>query len=146
MFIGGFSHTIDKKGRVVLPARFREVIKEKYIESFVIIKWFNDCLCLYPLKEWKAFEQQLNALPKDDKSRRVTRLIYESADDILIDKQGRIFLPNDLREFAGIEKDVVILGHSNRVEIWSKKRWEEYSKINDKPFEEVTQKLSELGV
>lgn len=146
MFIGSFSHTLDKKGRIVLPARFREVIKEKYIESFIITRWFNDCLSLFPIKEWKSLEQKLNILPKtDNNSRHFTRSIYASAAEVVVDKQGRIFIPNNLRDLAGVEREVVILGHSDRIEIWSKKKWDE-SKIVERPFEEFTQELSKLGV
>lgn len=146
MFIGGFSHTLDKKGRVVLPSRFREVIKEKYIDSFIMTKWMDSCLCLFPIKEWKTFEQELNGKPKGDNNvRPFNRLLYASAIEVVVDKQGRIFIPIHLRTLVGIDRDLFILGHSNRIEIWSKKNWEEYSRTT-KPLEEYAQELSKLGV
>lgn len=147
MFIGGFSHTLDKKGRIVLPSRFREIIKEKYIEKFIMTRWMENCICLFPIKEWKTFEQKLNTvLPKTDSdSRQFTRLIYASATEVVIDKQGRIFIPNNLRNLASIDRDVFIAGQSDRIEVWSKKKWDEYNNTA-KPFEEYAQKLSGSGV
>lgn len=147
MFLGKYEHTIDKKGRLILPSRFRELVTEKYVESFVITKWMEDCLCIYPISEWKNLEQKLNSLPKGDvNARHFTRMLFASASEVLIDKQGRVFIPSALRDQVDITRDVIVIGVGNRIEIWDKVKWEEYYKKIEKPFEEIAQKLSDLGI
>ena len=117
MFMGEYNHTIDTKGRLIVPAKFREELGE----SFVITKGLDGCLCVYTNDEWTSFEGKLRALPfTNQNARKMTRFFMAGATTCEIDKQGRILIPGVLREFAELEKDVVLVGVASRVEIWSK--------------------------
>lgn len=125
-----------------MPSKLREIFEENYIENFVITKWYDNCLCVYPQNEWKNLEKKLNSLPKTDPNTRyVLRTLFANAAETKIDRQGRIFIPPSLRQQLGIVKDVVIVGVSNLIEIWNKEKWEEYHKKVQKPFEEIAQQL-----
>ena len=117
MFMGEYNHSIDAKGRLISPARFRELLGEE----FILTKGLDGCLSVYPMDEWKAFEEKLRALPLTNKNARTfTRFFVAGATNCELDKQGRILVPQTLREFAGLDKDVVLTGNLNRIEIWSK--------------------------
>ena len=117
MFMGEYSHSIDAKGRLIIPSRFRDELGD----DFVLTKGLDGCLSIYPQNEWEAFEQKLRALPLTSKNARTfTRFFVASAAPCELDKQGRILVPATLREYAGLEKDVVLTGNINRIEIWSK--------------------------
>lgn len=132
----------------MLPSKFREDFKEHYIESFVITKSLdNNCLDLYPINEWKNFEKKLTSLSKSDQATRyIVRNIFSTATPVNIDRQGRIFVPPSLRTQTGILRNVLIIGRSTFIEIWSKEKWDQYNKTNEKPIEEVLQRLTDLGV
>ena len=117
MFMGEYQHSIDEKGRMIIPAKFRESLGE----SFVITRGLDQCLFVYPREEWTVLEQKLKALPlmKAD-ARAFTRFFFSGATEVELDKQGRVNIPNTLCEHAHLEKDCIILGVSNRVEIWSR--------------------------
>ena len=128
MFMGEFSHTIDAKGRLIIPSKFREELGE----NFVLTKGLDGCLSLYPMEEWKIFEKKLEALPLTNKNaRKFLRFFVAGATECELDKQGRILVPATLREFAGLEKDVVLTGNLNRVEVWSKAKWSENNDYDD---------------
>lgn len=148
MFMGEYQHSLDKKGRVILPAKFRADLAEKYIEKFVVTRGFDDCLFVFPISEWKNFENKLKTLPMTDANTRyIIRMLYANASDSTLDKQGRMFIPSDLRNKIGINKDVIIIGYFNIIEIWAKEKWLNYvKKTSDKPFENVVQKLFDLGI
>ena len=115
MFMGEYSHTIDAKGRLIIPSKFREQLGEE----FVLTKGLDGCLSIYPNDEWAAFEEKLRALPLTNKNARTfSRFFVAGATSCELDKQGRILVPATLREFAGLEKDVVLTGNINRIEIW----------------------------
>ena len=142
MFKGEYNHTIDTKGRVIIPAKFRE----KLGDSFVVTKGLDGCLYGYANEDWQAFEDKLSSLPITNKnSRQFTRFFLAGAADCEVDKQGRILLPAVLREFAGLEKDVVLVGVSKRIEIWSKEKWSEITSQYDNDMDEVAANLDELG-
>ena len=142
MFKGEYNHTIDTKGRVIIPAKFRE----KLGDSFVVTKGLDGCLYGYANEDWQAFEDKLSSLPITNKnSRQFTRFFMAGAADCEVDKQGRILLPAVLREFAGLEKDVVLVGVSKRIEIWSKEKWSEITSQYDNDMDEVAANLDELG-
>jgi MraZ protein len=144
MFLGSFEHSLDNKGRIVLPSEFRRVLQEESISVFKITKWYDGCLCLFPEKEWKNVEEKLNSLPKTNPDARyVTRLIFGNAREVEIDKQGRIFIPLSLRKATFIKRNVIIIGQGNSIEIWAKEKWNEYNKKINKTLEEVAK---ELGV
>ena len=122
MFKGEYNHTIDTKGRVIIPAKFRD----KLGEAFVITKGLDGCLYGYANEDWQVFEDKLSSLSITNKdSRQFTRFFLAGAADCEVDKQGRILIPSVLREFAGLEKDVVLVGVSRRIEIWNKEKWSE---------------------
>ncbi|MBZ4656306.1 MAG: division/cell wall cluster transcriptional repressor MraZ [Thermoanaerobacter sp.] len=143
MLMGQYEHTIDAKGRVIIPAKFREELGDR----FVLTKGLDNCLFVYSLEEWKNIEAKLKTLPLTKKDARAfTRFFLAGAVECEIDKQGRILIPANLREHAKIEKDVIFIGVSTRVEIWSKEVWEEYSNNTDVSFEEIAEHLDELNI
>ncbi|HIS30122.1 MAG TPA: division/cell wall cluster transcriptional repressor MraZ [Candidatus Limivivens intestinipullorum] len=141
MFMGEYNHTVDTKGRLIIPARFREELGEE----FIITKGLDGCLFVFPQNEWQEFEKKLQGLPLTNKSaRQFTRFFVAGATPCELDKQGRILLPQTLREFAGLDKDVVLTGMMNRVEIWSKEKWIENSSYED--MDEIAEQMSDLGL
>ena len=137
MFIGEYNHTIDAKGRLIIPSRFREVLGDE----FVVTKGMDGCLFVFDNPEWQAFEEKLHKLPMIDKgARQFTRFFLAGAASVEVDKQGRILLPAVLREFAGITKDAVLVGVGSRVEIWSKDRWE--GTVTYQDMEEISDRKS----
>ncbi|MCR4960228.1 MAG: division/cell wall cluster transcriptional repressor MraZ [Lachnospiraceae bacterium] len=141
MFMGEFNHTVDTKGRLIIPTRFRESLGEE----FVVTKGLDGCLFVYPQKAWEEFEEKLRALPLTRKdARTLVRFFVAGATSCELDKQGRILIPATLREFAGLEKDVVLAGVTNRVEIWSKDRWAEVNAVGD--MDDIAEQMAELGL
>ena len=141
MFMGEYSHTIDAKGRLIIPSKFREQLGEE----FVLTKGLDGCLSIYPNDEWAAFEEKLRALPLTNKNARTfTRFFVAGATNCELDKQGRILLPANLREYAGIDKEVVSVGVFSRVEIWSKERYLENNDFDD--MDEIAEHMAELGI
>lgn len=142
MFIGEYQHAIDSKNRMIIPSKFREELGEK----FVLTKGLDGCLYVYPMNEWKILEQKLKALPLTNKDARAfVRFFFSGANEIDVDKQGRALIPQNLLEYAKIEKDIVSIGVLARIEIWSKTTWEEYNDSNVN-FDEIAEKMSELGI
>jgi MraZ protein len=140
MFRGRHEHTIDSKGRVSIPSRFREIFSTKYEDERLIITSFVDpCLIAYPVKEWQAFEEKVRKLAQFNPSvMNVKRVLVSGATECPIDKNGRILIPPVLRQFAGIEREVIWAGMVDTIEIWSKKNWE-------RMFTEARTKLADLG-
>jgi len=142
MFIGQFQHSLDQKGRLIIPSKFRETLGQ----SFVLTKGLDGCLFVYPRDEWAVLEQKLKTLPFTQKDARAfIRFFFAGAVEAEMDKQGRILVPPQLREHAHIEKDVVIIGVSNRVEIWSQEQWEAYSDKAAQSYEDIAETL-DLGL
>ena len=120
MFMGRYNHTIDPKGRLSIPSKYREVLGDE----FVVSKGMDGCLYVYANDDWKVFEGKLASLPlMSEEARQFARFFLSGAQPVTVDKQGRILMPQDLREFAGREKDVVLAGMGSRIEIWSLERW-----------------------
>lgn len=141
MFMSEYNHTLDTKGRLIIPAKFREILGEE----FVISKGMDCCLFVYANDDWNAFEQKLTSLPLINKeARQFARFFLAGAATVEVDKQGRILLPAALREFAGLEKDVVLVGVGSRVEIWSKDKWENMN--SDTDMDEITSTMEGLGL
>ena len=140
MYMGEYNHTIDIKGRVIVPAKLRESLGDK----FVITKGLDGCLFGFDDVEYKIFEDKLKALTitKSD-ARKFARYFLAGAASIEVDKQGRALIPTNLREFAEIEKDVVLVGVGNRIEIWSKKKWDDATSFDD--MEDIAEHMEELG-
>ena len=141
MFMSEYSHSIDAKGRVIIPAKFRDELGE----TFVVTQGLDGCLFAFPNCEWQAFEEKLKALPMANKdARKFVRFFLAGAALAEVDKQGRILIPSVLREFAALEKDGVLVGVGTRVEIWDKKRWEESTSFED--MDEIAEHMMDLGL
>lgn len=141
MFMGEYNHTIDTKGRLIIPSKFRETLGDE----FVVTKGLDGCLFVYDNSEWQSFEEKLKSLPLTNKdARQFVRFFLAGAAAVEVDKQGRILLPAVLREFAGLEKEVVLVGVASRVEIWSKAKWENATDYED--MEEIAEHMAELGL
>lgn len=144
MFIGEYEHSIDAKNRVIIPSKFREGLGEK----FVITKGLEQgCLLVFSMEEWQNFEEKLKSLPFGSKEARAfSRYFFSSASECEIDKQGRTVIASNLKEYAKIEKDVVIIGVSTRVEIWSKEKWKELNNDENLDMEDISEKMAMLGI
>ncbi len=141
MLIGEYEHSLDAKGRLIMPAKLREDIGEK----FIITKGLDGCLFAFSLEEWKNFEQKLRSLPISNKDARTfSRFFFAGAMDCEIDKQGRFLISNNLRTFAELEKEVVIIGMDSRIEIWSKQKWQNTD--DDISADEIAEKMEMLGI
>lgn len=141
MFMGEYNHTIDAKGRLIVPSKFRESLGD----TFVVTKGLDGCLFVYDNEEWAAFEEKLKSLPITNKeARQFVRFFLAGAAEVEVDKQGRILVPNILREFAQISKDVVLIGVASRIEIWSKERFDGMAAYED--MDEIAEHMAELGL
>lgn len=144
MFYGEYSHSIDRKGRLILPAKFREVAKGNFIEKFFVTRGLDKCLFMFAEEEWKTQEQKFKSVSfTKQESRIFNRLYFSGAVEVLPDRQGRILLAQYLKDFAEIKKDIVIVGVSNRIEIWAKEKWQEFYGSWRQSFEEIAEKLIE---
>jgi MraZ protein len=143
MLMGQFEHSIDTKGRIIIPAKLRDELGEK----FILTRGLDNCLFVYSLAEWANIEIKLKSLPLNKKDARAfTRFFLAGATECEADKQGRVLIPMNLRQHAKIDKDVVIIGVSTRIEIWSKEIWNEYFNNADISFEDVAEHLDDLGI
>ena len=143
MFMGEYSHTIDTKGRLIIPSKFREDLGEE----FVVTKGLDGCLFVFPMDEWNFFTQKLHDLPLTKKeARQFSRFFLAGAASCEVDKQGRILLPSVLREFAGLDKDAVLVGVSSRIEIWSKSRWDEINDVDVDDMDDIAEHMADLGI
>jgi MraZ protein len=144
MFYGEYAHTIDRKGRIILPAKFREVAKAQFIERFFVTRGLDGCLFMFSEEEWRTQESKFKAVSfTKQQSRTFNRLYFSGAAEVNFDSQGRILLPLYLKEFAQIKRDVVVVGVSNRIEIWARNKWEEFYGNSRQSFEEIAEKLME---
>jgi MraZ protein len=138
MFMGEYHHSIDNKGRMIIPSKFRDDLGE----MFIITRGLDQCLFGYPLPEWKVLEEKLKGLPLTKKDARAfTRFFFSGATESELDKTGRINIPAPLLQYAKLEKECVILGVSNRIEIWSKQLWEEYFIQSEESFSEIAENM-----
>lgn len=138
MFLGEYQHSIDDKGRIIIPAKFRDGLGS----DFIVTRGLDNCLFVYPREEWSQLEQRLRALPSmAANARAFSRLLFSGASEGEWDKQGRVNLPNHLRDYAKLTKECTIIGVSTRVEIWDKATWEAYSQASEASFGEIAEKL-----
>ena len=141
MFMGEYNHTVDTKGRLIVPSKFREQLGDE----FVVTKGLDGCLFGYSNSEWENIEEKFRNVPLTTKdARKFARFFFAGAASCEVDKQGRILLPVVLREYAGIEKDVVSVGVFNRVEIWDKDKWQESNSYDD--MDEIAEHMADLGL
>lgn len=143
MFLGEYAHTIDEKGRLIIPSRFRDGLGER----FVVTRGLDHCLFVYPDTEWQNLADKLKSLPltKGD-ARAFARFLFSGASECELDKQGRVLITPGLRQYARIEKDIVVIGVSSRVEIWAAEEWRTYSTNSEAAYEDIAEKIVDLGI
>ncbi|MBI4589876.1 MAG: division/cell wall cluster transcriptional repressor MraZ [Candidatus Rokubacteria bacterium] len=147
MFRGRFHHAIDPKGRVSIPSKFRDALERDYGEKRLVLVPNDHCLEVHPFREWERIEDKVKALPQMDRDvQKFNRLYISRAVDAAIDAQGRIQIPPEYRERAGLVKDVVLVGGVLKFEIWNKERWEEYDRTNQPELPSLFEKISSRGV
>jgi len=142
MFMGEYQHSIDEKGRIIIPAKFRDALGS----HFVVTRGMEQCLFVYPPEEWTLMEQKMKSLPlMKSEARAFTRFFFSGATECELDKQGRANLPNTLVDHAKLTKDCVVIGVSTRVEIWSKSIWDDYSRQSEQSFNDIAEKLVDFN-
>ncbi len=143
MFIGEYSHTIDPKKRLALPSKFRGELGSRV----VVTRGLDDCLFVYPMKVWEGLAEKLGNLPVGEAgTRSFIRLMLAGATDVDLDSQGRVLVPEYLKSYAGLRKDVVVVGLYNRLEIWSEEKWKKYKQSAEKNTGKIAEELGKLGV
>lgn len=143
MLLGEYKHTMDTKGRVAIPAKFRD----KMDGGAIVTRGLDSCLFLFTKKEWQILAEKLTALPlAQANSRAFVRLMLAGAMDVELDSQGRILVPDYLRQYGHLEKQVVVTGLYNRIELWDAERWQEYKQKTESASEEIAEQLGELGI
>jgi MraZ protein len=146
MFYGEHEHSIDRKGRLIIPSKFREVSKEHYVERFFVTRGLDTCLFVFTEDEWRKQETRFKSLPfTSTEARAFNRLYFSGAYEADCDKQGRILIPQYLKDFARIKQEVVIVGVSNRMEIWAKESWQEFYAGTKDSFEKFAEKIFNAG-
>jgi len=145
MFYGEYSHSIDRKGRLILPARFRDACLENGIEKFFVTRGLDQCIFMFSQEEWRIQEQKFKAMPFTKReSRNFNRLFFSGAVDIVPDKQGRFVIPQYLKSYAQIEQQVVVIGVSTRIEIWSADIWGKFYQQSSGSFEDIAENMIDL--
>jgi len=143
MFIGEYNHSVDIKGRINVPAKFREDLGER----FYVTKGLDNCLFMFPETEWRVFEEKLKALPLTNRNARAfVRLFFAGATECTLDKQGRVNIPQPLRDHGRIEKEVIVIGVGTRVELWSESNWTEYNDPDNISYDDIAEQMAELGI
>lgn len=143
LFMGEYQHSLDSKGRLIVPARFREGLGD----TFIVTRGLDHCLFAYPMPEWNHVEEKLKSLPlTQSDARAFVRFFFSGATECEMDKQGRIMLPANLREYGEMEKEVVSVGVSTRVEFWSRTRWDVYVQQASESFDAIAEKIVDLGI
>jgi len=138
MFLGEYIHTIDQKRRLAIPAKFRKTLGKKAI----ITPGLDNCLVIYPQEEWQKMAQKLEGLPSGQENARIfTRIMLSGATDVELDALGRILIPEHLKNYAKLEKNVAILGLSNRIELWDEDKWKAYREKMEKAVNDMAQQL-----
>lgn len=141
MFLGRYSHNLDAKGRLAIPARFREALAE----GVILTRGIDRCLALYPLDAWRPLAEKVAALPiTDADARNFRRMVFAEAADLTLDGQGRILVPPELRRYAGLEREALVVGVDSSIEIWSPARWQEVEASLDADGAEIAQRLAAL--
>jgi MraZ protein len=143
MLLGEYQHNLDTKGRMAIPAKFREILST----GAIITRGIDNCLFVFANAEWDILAKKLIALPlAQANSRAFVRLMLAGATDVTVDNQGRILIPDYLRKYAGLEKEVIVAGLYNRIEVWDKGAWQTYKTKTESSSEEIAEQLGELGI
>ncbi len=145
MFYGEYQHTLDRKGRLILPSRFREVCKEYGVERFFITRGLDKCIFMFSEEEWRNQEQKFKNMSfTKQQTRSFNRMFFSGATDVLPDKQGRFIMPQYLKTYADIKRDTVVIGVANRIEIWDQKMWTDFYTQSSASFEQIAENVLEL--
>ena len=145
MFYGEYIHSIDRKGRLILPAKFRDVAKENGVEKFFLTRGLDKCIFMFSEDEWKPQEQKFKSVSFTRKeSRTFNRMFFSGAVDVIPDRQGRFIIPQYLKDFAEIKRDTIIIGVSNRIEIWDTNVWRDFYANSKNSFEETAEKIIDI--
>jgi MraZ protein len=147
MFLGRFQHTIDSKGRISIPVKFRETLADQYEEKLIVTTDLDQCLVAFPVEEWRLIEEKAKKLPMMQKEvKDWLRSFYSGAVECPLDRQGRILVPPSLRQHARLNREIVLLGMFNKIEIWDHKRWKEKEAQLSKSSEKISEALAALGL
>ena len=147
MFYGEYEHSLDDKSRIIIPAKFRDVLKEGFVERFVITRGLDDCLFIFSIEEWKNLEMKVKTLPlSKEGARAFVRHLFSGAHECILDKQGRITIPANLINHAKLKREIMVVGVLNRIEIWDREKWTKYFEKTGKKYEEIAEQLVDLGI
>jgi MraZ protein len=142
MFYGEYEHAIDRKGRIIIPARFRQVLNANNIDTLFLTRGLDGCLFLFAESEWRLAESRFKQVPfTKAEGRKFNRLFFSGASEVRLDRLGRVLIPKHLKEFAQIKQDVVVVGVSNRMEVWAKDKWREFYESSRQGYEEVAERV-----
>jgi len=142
MFYGEYKHNIDRKGRLILPAKFREVSRENSIEKFFLTRGLDKCIFMFTEDEWRSQELRFKGLSfTKQEARNFNRLFFSGAIDVVPDKQGRFIIPPYLKAYADIKRDTIVIGVSNRIEIWDVKTWQDFYTATNGSFEQIAERM-----
>ena len=146
MFRGRYEHTVDAKGRLSIPSKFREILVTNYDERIILTN-FDNCLWGYPVREWKIVEEKVAALPQfKPEVKSLQRFFISAASECPVDPNGRIIIPPTLRRYAALMQDVVLVGMTKRIEIWARERWQKVFEQAEKDLNSIGSKLADLGI
>ena len=142
MFYGEYEHTLDEKGRLIIPSKLRAPIKDNFIDRFFVTRGFEKCLFVFAEQEWRRLEDKFRQLPfTKSVARNLARNFYSGACESECDKQGRILIPKKLTDYAGLKKDVVIIGVSKRIEVWDRETWQAFSEKSLSSYEQAAEDI-----
>jgi len=142
MFYGEYEHTIDRKGRLIIPAKFRQAFKDHDVNTLFLTRGLDGCLFLFSEAEWRVAEGRFKQIPfTKGEGRKFNRLFFSGATEVTVDRLGRLLIPKTLKEFAHIKQDVVIVGVSNRIEVWAKEQWRTFYQNSQQSFEEMAERV-----
>ena len=142
MFYGEYRHNIDRKGRLILPSKFRDVCKEYAIDRFFLTRGLDKCIFMFSEEEWRLQEQKFKGMPfTRQETRNFNRMFFSGAVDVKPDKQGRFIIPSYLKDYARIKRETIVIGVANRIEIWDRKMWSEYYTKSSESFEQIAENV-----
>ncbi|GAB3069484.1 division/cell wall cluster transcriptional repressor MraZ [Salinicoccus sesuvii] len=143
MFMGEFKHQLDAKGRLIVPSKFRDALDKE----FIITRGLDHCLFGYTMEEWAKIEQKMNTLPLTKRdARKFMRMFFSGAAEVEVDKQGRINIPQNLRDYAELTKECTVIGVSQRIEIWSTEKWESFYELSESNYEDIAEELIDFDL
>ncbi|MBI4343842.1 MAG: division/cell wall cluster transcriptional repressor MraZ [Candidatus Omnitrophica bacterium] len=142
MFYGEYEHSIDRKGRLIVPAKLRQALKQQDTKALFLTRGLDGCLFLFPEAEWRLVESHFKKISfTKSEGRKFNRLFFSGASEVGVDRLGRILVPKHLKDFARIKQDVVIVGVSTRIEIWAKEQWQAFYEGSRQSFEEIAERV-----